>query len=244
MSRLTKTNKSPWHLSISRDWLALIISALTLVLLVGTVYYTREQWQTMNRTLGEMHKQTQSASIVAGEAVKQSESTEARFRTDERAWIVVDQIVILKTFPATAKFPTSWKYGIYTKNVGKTVAREVRIHIDTPFGSNITDHGIYLDQMRKYKGMKGKPFGPDRPAPQSLSPGERSAVPVITGSQAPQYQVFTDIIGRIDYIDAFNIKHWKTFCYYPMDGTGTLYYCTSGNNEDHNPELPPKAITK
>jgi hypothetical protein len=169
---------------------------------------------------------------------KQTESAELRFRIDERAWVVIDEIKILKTpFPANGKLPISWQYGFYSKNVGKTIARNVRIHIDTPFGSNLTDHGIYLFQMRQFQGMQGETMGPDNSGPQSLAPGERSAIPFVQHDQAPQYGIYTDMVGRIDYIDAFDVQHWKTFCYFPVDNTGTLNFCTSGNDDDRNAEV-------
>jgi hypothetical protein len=45
-------------------------------------------------------------------------------------------------------------------------------------------------------------------------------------------------VGRIDYTDAFNVLHWKTFCYYVSDEKGNLVHCEAGNDEDKNPEAP------
>jgi hypothetical protein len=48
----------PFQVHVSRDWIATILSALTLVLLGFTVYYAQRQWQEMNGTLCEMRQQT------------------------------------------------------------------------------------------------------------------------------------------------------------------------------------------
>jgi hypothetical protein len=101
------------------------------------------------------------------------------FRTDERAWIVIDEISVIQAYPADNTSPAAWKYAIYAKNVDKTIARDVRIHIDQTLSPEPTAHGIYLEQMKKYKLQQGKPIGPDTPGAQSLAPGARTSTPVI-----------------------------------------------------------------
>jgi hypothetical protein len=73
----------PFWVNVHRDWLALGVSGLTLLLLAGTVHYTRKQWIGMNDTLAEVSKQTiasqQSAeasdrsSLVSQRAERESE---------------------------------------------------------------------------------------------------------------------------------------------------------------------------
>ena len=170
---------------------------------------------------------------------QQADDSESFFRTDERAWVVIDQISVLESHPADATFPPHFKYGLYAKNVGKTVARDVRIHIDAFFGSSpLNKNGVERTQMRTWRGDEGKVFGPDKAGPQSLAPGERSTVPVTAGGQAPRNDWYDTLVGRIDYTDAFSVHHWKTFCYYMSDDKGTLNHCVSGNDEDQNPEMP------
>lgn len=41
---------SPFHVSILRDWIPIIVSALTFLLLCGTVYYAHKQWWEAQRT--------------------------------------------------------------------------------------------------------------------------------------------------------------------------------------------------
>src|ERR1039458_23483 len=114
------------------------------------------------------NKQSADAAKVAADTAQRTLTQNVEsFRIDERAWGVIDHISVLDAYPATHTFPVCWKYGIYTKNVGRTIARNVRIHIDQPFGSNITDQGIDLFQMKKI-GASGN----DSPSPQSLAPGE------------------------------------------------------------------------
>jgi hypothetical protein len=51
----------PLHVNVRRDRIAIAISALTLLLLAGTIFYTRQQWRTMNDTYDEIQKQTKAA---------------------------------------------------------------------------------------------------------------------------------------------------------------------------------------
>ena len=44
------------------------------------------------------------------------------------------------------------------------------------------------------------------------------------------------MLGRIDYIDAFNVDHWVHFCFMIMNNKGELGHCQYGNDEDSNQE--------
>lgn len=102
-------------------------------------------------------------------------------------------------------------YGFYPKNVGKTIAREVHVHLDSAVGAD------------------GKPA---KLGPQSLAPGERAPASIITSGDV----FMTTFSGRVDYDDAFGVSHWKTFCYRVVDASGVLEQCATGNDEDNNPE--------
>jgi hypothetical protein len=190
------------------------------------------------KSAADINKGVDNAVIKLGQ---QADDSESFFRTDERAWVIVDPITILESYPAKDTFPPFFKYGFYAKNVGKTVARDVRIHIDAFYGSSpLNKNGVERTQMRTWRCREGKTFGPDKAGPQSLAPSEPSTVPVVAGGQAPRNDWYDTLVGRIDYTDAFNVVHWKTFCYYVSDDKGTLSHCISGNDEDTNPETPTK----
>lgn len=107
--------KQPFWTATVRDWPIFILSLFTLGLLFGTAYFTGRQWQTTNNTYWELHKQTAN--------------TERLFRTDERAWVEFDPLkpsILISPVPI---FGTIYKYELFPKNVGKTLARDIVIRI-------------------------------------------------------------------------------------------------------------------
>jgi hypothetical protein len=184
-----------------------------------------------------------TAAKSAADTARQTltENIEA-FRTDERAWVVVDQVALMESFPPRDSFPWSFKYGLYAKNIGKTLALNVRIRVDSFFGfGGLSQHGIEMTQEGTWGGWNGKDPAPDKAGPSSLAPGERSLFPIITGGQAPKSGFVETEVGRIEYVDVFGVRHWKNFCYTVIDDKGTLNHCQGGgNDEDHNEESPSK----
>lgn len=178
------------------EWWLIRIGVATVVIntVIGLIYY---------RQLREMQKVT---SVATQSAV----STEEFFRADERAWVVIETTPY-KTYPASGRFPARIMYGFYPKNIGKTIARNVHIHLDSATGAD----------------GKAAVLGP-----QSLAPGERAPASVITFGDV----FLTTFSGRIDYVDAFRVSHWETFCYRVVDTSGVLEQCPTGNDEDDNPE--------
>jgi hypothetical protein len=153
---------------------------------------------------------------AAKAAAQTAKDTEAFFMADERAWVVLD-IAPIKSHPASHQFPARIIYGFYPKNIGKTVARNVSLRVD------------------------GATNGAGKPAilgPETLAPGERAVASTVAPGDAPS-NLRTTWSGRIDYIDTFHVPHWKTFCYRVIDEKGTLEVCTTGNDEDDNPEMAP-----
>lgn len=156
--------------------------------------------------LGEMRKATVAAT-------RSAKDTEGFFRTDERAWVVLEAVP-LKIYPPFSNFPARIIYGFYPRNVGKTIARNVHLHIE-----NVTN----------------STGGPAVLGPEALAPEERSVASVVLAGDAPTNST-TLWSGRIDYVDAFDVPHWKTFCYRIIDEKGNLELCNTGNDEDNNPE--------
>lgn len=170
----------------------------------------------------------------------------ASFRTDERAWIEFEPIKPIMVSPQSRKFPAAFKYDIYAKNIGKTEALDVRFRYatqmfgnehngDNPdFAKSIQDELLF----HREKGSTGVPIG-SPPVPSVLPPNTTATTPFIAAGQSPRNGFVEFIVGRVDYVDAFGIAHWKKFCFYTADAKGTLWYCKYGNSEDKNPELPP-----
>ncbi|MGH9716778.1 MAG: hypothetical protein ACRD4R_08620 [Candidatus Acidiferrales bacterium] len=205
--------------------------------------------------LVQMREATRAAETAAL-AARDSASTESEtlrnsiqsFRLDERAWIEIGKIETIAYPPDPPNFGTTFKFGFYPKNVGKTVATDVTIHLENVFGNDMlltNEKGIRMfeDQLFKQQGTNRRSLTPDKPGPQVLSPGELSVAPVYVGGQEPKRMGDgsywdTYIIGRIDYVDAFGTHHWKHLCLTTTDARGDLAYCQYGNDEDKTPEKP------
>jgi hypothetical protein len=200
------------------------------------------QLDQMNKQYPEIQKSAAAAKSAADTAGQTLTQNIGAFRIDERAWVVVDQVALVKSFPPREGFPGFFSYGLYAKNIGKTLASNVRIHVDSFWGfGELNKHGIEMTQGRTWGGWNGKDPAPDKAGPSSLAPGERSLFPITTVEQAPTGGFVETVVGRIDYVDVFGVQHWKNFCYTVIDDKGTLSHCQGGgNDEDHNEEPAPK----
>lgn len=174
------------------------------------------------------------------------------FRTDERAWIGIEPLKAKLKSPATDKFTALYTYDMYLRNGGKTAARCVEVRF--PRGGDLSsidfiNHKDWIANVQdrfllgKFKGSEGIPIV--RSAPQTISPGQTTPVPIDFYGQAPKVypsggEFISFFIGRIDYIDDFSVPHWVKFCMFVESADGSLGYCKYGNEEDGNPEIPPK----
>jgi len=192
---------------------------------------------------GQMIKQ----SNIASTALRQS--TES-FRIDERAWIEIEPIQGTLFYPRTEKIGAAFQYPIYIRNVGKTVARDIQLRGSRQGSQSSITMGDSMEALNfeQEKLLLGKvPTATDipinNPEPKVLAPNTSSAVPVVFNGQEPQIfpkvEWVSYLIGRIDYTDAFGIKHWMKFCFFVANSRGELWNCREGNDQDHNPEFPP-----
>ncbi len=187
----------------------------------------------------------------------QLDETRKVFRIDERAWIEIEPIKPTLLVPQNAKFPATFTCNIYPKNAGKTVARDIAVKAWDFSGTeemgnnaeamrNIQDK-LLLDRFKKM-GNGNPVIIPSNPVPKVLAPNSVSPVPFRLTCQAPQVfpngtQFIHYMIGRIDYCDQFQIKHWLKFCFYVVNARGEVWACKQGNNEDRNPEMPTPETT-
>ncbi len=169
------------------------------------------------------------------------------FREDERAWVEIGNIrqAPQRMIP---KVGLIFRYELTLRNVGKTVARDVRLTVLVPQGSyaGITSKSAiaaYLEP-KPPKGMELSRWKPEIPGAQSLAPAADAPVPAIVfaaephGKPAEGGPINSELLGEVTYLDAFGANHWMHFCYLVFEG-GKLFNCPYGNEEDKNPE--PKA---
>jgi hypothetical protein len=198
-----------------------------------------------------------SALIFQGQLSESRKATVAatqNFMLDERAWVEIEPIkpvLIANSSPDRAMFFCN----IYPKNVGKTAATDIVVRAlsltsSEAFGNSDEQIRNTQDKMLLNKftemGTEQPVVVPDNPVSKVLGPGATAAAPFRLGCSEPAtfksgFQMREYIVGRIDYSDQFRIKHWLKFCYFVVNRRGEIWNCQAGNDEDHNPEIPPEA---
>lgn len=199
---------------------------------------------------GQMIKQNRIASAV----LRQSTET---FRIDERAWLELEPFKSERVEISSAlkqAIPDAKGSGqqVFIKNYGRTIARSITTRM-----SLVTADGSFGDDPPRIRDVQdalrlGKNTSSDKNkwvliypqlTPASIAPGVTTNTPIHLGGIEPYTTIdgktmFNYNVGRIDYIDAFGVAHWKTFCF-SIAKNATVAACNSGNDEDGNPELPP-----
>jgi hypothetical protein len=186
---------------------------------------------------------------IASSALNQSVET---FRMDERAWVEIEPIQGTLFSAKTSKFGADFRYPFYLKNVGKTIARDLQFRalrngFQAPiqFGDDAKQIAFEQDNFLLGKVANTPPDLPlTNPIPKVLAPQATSPIPVMLFGQEPQIfpkiEMVSYLVGRIDYTDAFGVPHWNKFCLFVVNYRGELWHCKEGNDEDKNPETPPK----
>jgi hypothetical protein len=181
------------------------------------------------------------------DARRSTDATIHNFMVDERAWVELEAIKGTLLSAGSAKIGAGFTYPIYVHNVGKTVARDVKLRASRNGSQSSISMGDNADSLARIqdKLLLGKiPSAADIPitiaTPTVLAPNSTSPVPAILIGQEPRYYTNDEwvsyIIGRIDYADEFGIPHWLKFCFFVADAKGNLGNCKVGNDEDRNAE--------
>jgi hypothetical protein len=162
------------------------------------------------------------------------------FNPDERAWLEIGHIDEVIASPDQLS-GGHFQYGIYPKNVGKSVANDVLV-----LALEATDGASFMSNRQSIKAHQDQLFfasgahkrSPGEPGPESLAPGEQAAVGAYAAGSEPKrlpdgFLVYSYILGRIDYIDVFGAPHWTHFCFYVLNAKGELGTCAYGNAKDN-----------
>lgn len=219
------------------------IGVFALVIYGGQLRVMKGQLNEIIRQYPDIHAQAVAATAALQESTK-------AFRIDERAWIEIEPIKPELRAPQDEKFPAISICNIYPKNVGKTVARDivVRTHdfgAGEEFGNNADTVRSMQDKMLlggfKEMGTNKPVIIPSNPMPRVLAPNSISPVPFTLTCAAPQtyaggHQWMDYMIGRVDYCDQFQVKHWLKFCFFVVNSRGEIWACQQGNDEDENTE--------
>jgi hypothetical protein len=221
------------------------VSLAGVIVVAAYTFLTYRQWNTMDKTY---------------------KSSIESFRMDERAWVEIEPIKPVSISPPDHKFSAGFSCSIYPKNVGKTVARRILVRAAetlrtaefsrsevenvqwntlraTKVTLEITPNPAQVDQTQEIGGhVEG--IVPANPVPEVLSPNTIASAPFSVSCQATKDypsggHAYSFIVGRIDYCDTFNVRHWKTFCFYVANARGDVWNCRQGNDEDSNPETDP-----
>ncbi|WP_156992148.1 COG1361 family protein [Paraburkholderia oxyphila] len=173
---------------------------------------------------------------IAKESLNETRQT---FRIDERAWLEI-KVGDPEAQPPSPGFPRVFRYEISVQNFGKTVAHSVEVKMSNPSGSfQFVENPQYTAGMQAM--VESGNNGQTKWTPGSIAPNAAPTLPLLSAGSAPQKTNSSDteysfIVGRVDYLDAFNTRHWLRFCYFVSNDNGELRYCKSGNDEDSNPE--------
>jgi hypothetical protein len=140
--------------------------------------------------LSEIQRQTPSvigAASTAGDALKK---TVEQFRVDERACVEIDSISKSADPPAQG-FPPSFRYRVFLKNVGNTIARDAFLRRVTYLGAAPNLQGVKMAQEQLLKPNEGKSAPvPPYPLPSAFAPNAILPIPFTLGGSVPQYVGF------------------------------------------------------
>src|ERR1700722_8307168 len=208
-------------------------------------------WVTVGLTVVVAFAAIYSAWLFQGQLTEARIATQLNtesFRIDERAWVEIESIKLIRTYPGDSKIGKSFRYAIYPKNVGKTVASDVQIlahrgsmSSSITMGDNASQIGMFQDRLLLEEPKSPSDIPRINPISKVLAPNTIAAVPLVMDGQAPQPfskdEWVSYLIGRIDYTDAFQVKHSLKFCYFVVDSQGNLWNCREGNDQDRNEEM-------
>jgi hypothetical protein len=174
------------------------------------------------------------------QAGKPAVDAKSLFNPEDRAWLEVGHIDEAIASPDQLS-GGHFQYGVYPKNVGKSVANDVLVLAleatdGASFMSNRQSIKTHQDQLFFASGANKRSQG--GPGPESLAPGEQGAVGAYAAGSEPKrlpdgFLVYSYILGRIDYIDVFGEPHWTHFCFYVLNAKGELGSCAYGNDKDN-----------
>jgi hypothetical protein len=186
-----------------------------------------------------------SAANTAAESLRQSTQ---QFRIDQRPWIEIDFGKPTLKVPASDQFSALYTYSFSLKNTGKTTAFEIQSRIPRgafmaapSFGDDASRIASDQAMLRKETVFSGasetdKVVLLSKRIPNVLGPGGATVDgPLELYGQELKNGMYYFLTGRIDYSDAFEVRHWTTFCVF-VGTSGVLQYCREGNEKDRNSE--------
>jgi hypothetical protein len=179
-------------------------------------------------------KAATSAADTASQTL--SKSIES-FRIDERAWIEIDRIERTQVSVKGGNFGAAFRYRLYPRNVGKTEAHGIVVNAARNMQTSISLESD-ADGMERTQGailLNALPREVrENPIPKVIAPNTSTVFPFVMDGQEPQIFVKDEwvsyLIGRIDYMDVFGMRHWMKFCFYVADSNGNLWNCHEGND--------------
>jgi hypothetical protein len=160
-----------------------------------------------------------------------AKSAEQTFQADERAWVLIPPLTVIDTKSRDGQL-LAFSYELSLKNTGKTAAHGVVARLlsfqDSPdFEKKADDIAAIQNQAHfgdalKPKAAESQVFSPPVSAPATLAPAEVISVTRLLTARVPEYQQhpggwFSYFVGRVDYVDAFGVPHWLTFCQFAVD---------------------------
>lgn len=185
----------PFWAAVKRDWLAIGVSTLTLLLLAATVIFARRQWKAIDKQFPAITKSADAAQTAAEAASDQLHE----IKSADRAFIFVQKVSVASLRTGVGLPTLTWTVDVV--NSGTTQAKHLMFTAACAPGIGGKDP---LDL---------KSLG--RPVPMFVGP--KSTLSIINCSSSPEVVHSTPfgyfVFGRITYNDVFGDNHLTEFCW-------------------------------
>jgi hypothetical protein len=182
-----------------------------------------------------------------GESIKQNrvtlDSTISEFRSEHRAWVSLNEIDLFRSEPFQSEpkstqpvEPNQIHIGdwilidVRYKNTGSTPAFNIRAAALCDFSPSLPLPPVAARQSTGYGILQ-----PGQEMFQSIQWHPVTAAQLSAVSASAVY-----VHGRIDYVDAFGVAHWATFCRLILSGGAQAQCPHQTDTTDKNPEVKAK----
>jgi hypothetical protein len=228
--------ESPIHVKTRRDWLSIIISLLTLIVLGVYTIFTSNIYQASEASAVGTIQAAWAAKSAADSAKKGLETSEKFFRRDQRAYVWVKMGTFIDGIGADHKLGVN----LQTMNTGKTPA-QYQSHYGLMTFQNTSDLDAEDRAFNVTESIKRKRFNQGVPVIPgqtgdffTLSTIEEGAQPKWTTEElsnisATPARKFVYVAGTLEYSDVFGDQHRTEFCIHWSATNNDWEFCKTHN---------------
>jgi hypothetical protein len=222
-------HKRRFFVDVKRDWLAVVMTAISLVLFGYTIHYARLQWTEMSKTTGEAKRSADEAHNAVAAATTANTQAKEAFIKDQRPYLAQTS----KSTEPPQLFPNSKMPGIvqivwnwHITNYGKTPASDIVMSQEMSLGDK-----PYLPSY----GGDGKKGGKSHDIGAAQPPNGETFDTVISApmKQEEAQKIFESENGvsfrvKISYRDLAGNSYESAICM-RRTNAGSIAYCKHDN---------------